>query len=260
MAADAHADTVFSVAGKTALVTGASSGLGAHFARALAGRGANVVLAARRRQRLETLAEEIELGGGRACVATLDVTSAASVGEAVAAGVSAFGALDILVNNAGIGEGRLLLDTTDAQWRRIMAVNLDGTFRVAREAARAMAKSGGGAIVNIASVLSFEVQSGSGAYAAAKAGVVQMTRAMALELARHNIRVNAIAPGYFLSEMTEAYFATDAGQAMMRALPHGRPGNACELEGALLLLASDAGSYLTGTTIMVDGGHSLLMP
>jgi len=259
MTGDAGAEAIFSLAGKTALVTGASSGLGAHFARTLAAWGGNVVLAARRMDRLQDLADEIDAAGGRACAVSLDVTSPASVDDALKAGVAAFGPLDILVNNAGIGEGKLLLNTSDEEWRRIMDVNLDGAFRVARETAQHMKKRGG-AIVNIASVLSFEVQAGSGAYAAAKAGVAHMTRAMALEFARHNIRVNAIAPGYFHSEMTKSYFASKTGQAMMRALPHGRPGDPEELEGALLLLASDAGSYLTGSTVMVDGGHSLLMP
>jgi len=260
MTADAHAEAVFSVAGKTALVTGASSGLGAQFARTLAARGANVILAARRMEKLQALADVIEAEGGKTKVVSLDVTSAASISEALAAGVSTFGGVDILLNNAGIGEGKLLLETSDEEWRRIMDVNLDGAFKVARDTARHMKQSGGGAIVNIASVLSFEVQAGSGAYAAAKAGVVQMTRAMALEFARHRIRVNAIAPGYFQSEMTRPYFATPAGRAMVRALPHKRPGNPEELDGAMLLLASDAGSYLTGTTVIVDGGHSLLMP
>lgn len=260
MAGDGHADTIFSITGKTVLVTGASSGLGAHFARVLAARGANVVLAARRREKLRELAGEIVTAGGRANVISIDVTSAKSVVEAVDFSASAFGGLDILINNAGLGEGGLLIDTSDENWRRIMDVNLDGAFRVARQAARAMKKTGGGAIVNIASLLGFEVQTGSGAYAVAKAGVVQMTRAMALEFARHKIRVNAIAPGYFLSEMTEAYLTSDAGRAMARTLPHGRPGDHHELDGTLLLLASNAGAYMTGTTVVVDGGHSLLMP
>jgi NAD(P)-dependent dehydrogenase (short-subunit alcohol dehydrogenase family) len=256
MEAAMEAAGLFSLAGKTALVTGASSGLGARFARVLAAWGAEVTLAARRTDRLRALAGEIEAAGGRARAVAMDVTDAASVEAAF----EAAGALDILVNNAGVGEGTLLINTPDADWRAVMDVNLDGAFRVAREAARGMRETGGGSIVNIASVLSFEVQKGSGAYAAAKAGVLQMTRTMAIELARHRIRVNAIAPGYFESEMTAAYFASPAGQEMIRHLPPGRPGDPSELDGALLLLASDAGAYMTGAAVTVDGGHSLLMP
>lgn len=254
------AEAVFSVMGKRALVTGASSGLGAQFARTLASYGAKVVLAARREDRLATLADEITASGGEAATVVMDVTSAQSVTGAIASSIEAFGGIDILINNAGSGDGTLLLNTTDEAWREIMGVYLDGTFRVARDVAHHMKGNGGGVIVNTASVLSFEVQKSSGAYAAAKAGVVQMTRAMALELARYKIRVNAIAPGYFTSEMTQSYLASDRGKEMIRHLPPGRPGNPEELAGALLLLASDAGGYMTGTTIVVDGGHSLLMP
>lgn len=270
MTSSLHADAVFSLVGKTALVTGASSGLGRSFAATLAAYGANVVLAARRVEKLQSVAAEIEAqavrvpGGGKTLVAEMDVTSPNSVSDALSETVSTFGGLDILVNNAGIGTGGMLINSSDADWRQIMDINLDAAFRVARDAAQVMregtGENAGGSIINIASLLSLEVHAGSGAYAAAKAGVMQMSRAMALEFARFDIRVNSIAPGYFHSEMTDRYLESEPGSRMIRGLPHKRAGNPEELDGVLLLLASNAGGYMTGTTLLVDGGHSLMMP
>lgn len=250
----------FSLAGKTALVTGASSGLGRHFAGVLASAGANVVLAARRVDRLQAIAAEIAAGGGHALPIACDVTERASVAAALDQSIERFGAIDILVNNAGVPSESYFLKTTDEEWRGVFDVNLDGVFRVGQEAARRMAKSGrGGSIINIASILGFGVMKTLVPYCASKAAVVQLTKAMALELARDRIRVNALAPGYFDTEINAGYLDSDAGKKVMARVPMQRPGHIENLDGPLLLLASDAGAYMTGSVITVDGGILLAM-
>ncbi len=253
--------SLFSLDGKVALVTGASSGLGARFARALAGAGAGVVLAARRVGRLEALAAEIEDAGGRALAVGLDVTDEDAVAAAFDAAESALGPVDILVNNAGIARPGLVADMTVEDWDAVIEVNLRAVFLVAREASRRMiARGDGGAIVNIASILGDRVAKGGAAYCASKAGVIQLTRVMALELARHDIRINAIAPGYFETEMNEAYFKTDPAQEMVKRIPMRRAADPKELDAVLLMLAGPGGSYTTGSVVTVDGGHSLVIP
>jgi NAD(P)-dependent dehydrogenase (short-subunit alcohol dehydrogenase family) len=248
----------FSLDGQTALVTGASSGLGAHFARVLAKAGAKVAIAARRVDRLEALASEIRAAGGIAVPVSLDVTDAASVTAAFGAAETALGPVSVLINNAGIPSHTPFLKTTEAEWRDVMAVNLDGVFRVGQEAARRMAARGqGGSIVNIASIAGYAVMKTLAPYCVSKAGVVQLTKAMALELARNNIRVNAIAPGYFKTEFNEAFWETDAGKRMISRIPFARLGVLDDLNGPLLLLASDAGRFMTGSIVTVDGGHLL---
>ena len=250
-------DARFSVAGKVALVTGASSGLGYQFAQTLAGGGATVVCAARRIERLEGLVAALAGAGGKALAVALDVTDPASVESALAKAVEVAGAPDILVNNAGIGHAKPSLALTEADWRATMDTNLDGAWRVALACAKAMvAAKKGGSIVNISSVLGLRVANNLLAYAAAKAALVQVTKALALEWARHGIRVNAIAPGYVETEMNAGLFDTEAGKALIERVPQRRIGKAEELDGALLLLASNAGSYMTGSVIVVDGGHS----
>lgn len=249
-------DALFDVSGKVALVTGASSGLGSHFARTLAARGAHVVAAARRTDRLAALAKDIESAGGRATALALDVSDAASVRSAFEAIQAQAGVPDILVNNAGIAQAKPALDLTEEDWRSVMDTNLDGAWRVAQAAAKAMvAARKGGSIVNIVSILGLRVATSLLAYTAAKAALVQVTQALGLEWARHGIRVNAIAPGYIETEMNRGFFQTDAGQAMVRRVPQRRIGAPSDLDGALLLLASDASSYMTGTVVVVDGGH-----
>ncbi len=248
-----------SLSGRTALVTGASSGLGRHFARVLAASGAAVALAARRVDRLEALAREIEAAGGRACAVALDVTDPAAIAPAFEAAETALGPVNILVNNAGVPSGSFLLKTTEDEWRSVLSVNLDGVFRVAQEAARRMKAHGGGSIVNISSILGFGVLKTLAPYATSKAAVIQLTKAMALELARDNIRVNAIAPGYVVTELNEDFLKSDAGQRLLSKAPMQRAGRLEELDGPLLLLASDAGSYMTGSVITVDGGTLLSM-
>jgi len=247
---------LFDLTGRVALVTGASSGLGVQFARALADNGAAVALVARRVQRLKALQDEIESKGGQAVAIEADVTDRAAMTRAYDAAEKAFGTVTILVNNAGIAHGGRAVDMAAEEWRKVLGTNLDAVFFWAQEAARRMlAAKKQGAIVNIASVLGLAVAKGAVAYAAAKAGVVQLTKALAVELAFKGVRVNAIAPGWFVTEMNDDYLMSEAGAAIKREIPMGRFGQEGELNGALLLLASDAGSYITGATIVVDGGQ-----
>ncbi|HMA32780.1 MAG TPA: glucose 1-dehydrogenase [Casimicrobiaceae bacterium] len=242
--------------GKSALVTGANGDLGSHFAKTLAGAGARVAIAARRPETLRAVLDAIAAAGGRAHPVALDVTDPASVARAFDDAEKALGPITVVVNNAGIAVTKPLLDHTEEDWRRVMDVNLDGAWRVAQTAARRMvAHQQGGSIVNIASILGLRVTPQLPSYAASKAALIHLTRAMALELARHRIRVNALAPGYVETSMNRDVFASDAGQALIKRIPQRRIGRPEELDGALLLLASDAGSYTTGAVFAVDGGH-----
>ena len=240
------------LAGRTAVVTGASRGIGAATARALAGAGARVALMARTGEQIDALAAEV---GGVAVQCDLRDPAALAAGvEAVLARLGA--SPDIVVNNAGVAHTKAALELTDDDWRRVMDTNLDGAWRVAQAAARAMTGAGkGGSIINIASILGLRVATHLLAYNAAKAALIHATQALALEWARHRIRVNAIAPGYIETEINKGFFATEAGQAMVKRVPQRRIGKASDLDGALLLLASDAGSYMTGSVLVVDGGH-----
>lgn len=233
------------LSGRSALVTGASSGLGAHFARLLARHGVTVTAAARRADRVTALAEEI---GGSAL--PLDVADAAGVAAALAGR-----RFDIVVNNAGVTLSASALEHTGADIDRILDTNLKGAFHVARAVAPAMAEGGGGAIVNVASILGLRVAGHVSAYAASKAGLVQLTRALALEWARHGIRVNALCPGYIETELNRDFFASDAGRKLIRRVPQRRLGQPADLDGPLLLLVSDAGRFMTGTEVVADGGH-----
>ena len=250
----------FRLDGRVAFVTGASSGLGAHFASTLAAAGAPVAIAARRADRLAALAKSLRETGGTVLAVELDVTDPASVEAAVAAAEAALGPIEILINNAGVGEPASFLDTSEDQWRHHFGVNLDGVARVGRVVAKRMVAHGkGGSIINTASIVGFMVARGISAYAVSKAAVVQLTKAMALELAPHKIRVNALAPGYVPTEINADFLASDTGKKMLSRFPMQRAGRLDELDGPLLLLASDAGSYMTGSIIVVDGG-TLLSP
>jgi NAD(P)-dependent dehydrogenase (short-subunit alcohol dehydrogenase family) len=239
---------MFDLTGKRALVTGASSGLGAHFARTLASAGADVVLAARRTEALAQVAGRI----ADAQVVALDVRDARSVDEAIAAA----GAIDILVNNAGIVGSGAALDQSEADWDSVIDTNLKGMFLVATAAARAMrARKAGGSIVNVASILGLRQAGGVLPYAVSKAGVIQLTKTLALEIARYGIRVNALAPGYLATDLNRDFFESDPGREMVRRIPQRRLGQLEDLNGPLLLLASDASAYMTGSVLAVDGGH-----
>ncbi len=246
------------LAGRVAFVTGASSGLGRHFAGVLAAHGAEVVISARTGSELVPVVEEIAAAGGRAHAVTLDVRDPASVESGVRTAVAAAGRLDILVNNAGVTVTRPALAMSEDEWRRVVDTNLDGAFRVARAVARTMVEAkSGGVIVNIASVLALRVGKLVASYVAAKAGFLRLSEALALEWAMHGIRVNAIAPGYVVTNLNRGFLTSPAGETMIKRIPLRRFGEPADLDGALLLLASDAGRYMTGSTITVDGGHTL---
>jgi 3-oxoacyl-[acyl-carrier protein] reductase len=250
---------LFDLAGQTALVTGASSGLGVRFAKVLAANGAAVVLAARRRERLAELEARIAAAGGRALAVEADVTDRKAMRRAFDAAEQAFGTVTVLVNNAGVAQAaQRAIDLEEAEWRRVLDTNLDAVFAWAREGARRMIAGGKrGSIVNIASVLGFGAAKGTLAYAVSKAAVAHFTKALALELAFKGVRVNAIAPGWIVTEINHEYLTSEKGRAMTRDIPMGRFGEERDLDGTLLLLASDAGRYMTGATVLVDGGQAV---
>jgi NAD(P)-dependent dehydrogenase (short-subunit alcohol dehydrogenase family) len=251
-----NAAELFDLSGRVALVTGASSGLGVRFSEALAAQGASVVLLARRADRLAAVKARIEKAGGRAIAVGADVLDRKAMTRAFEQAEKAFGCVTILVNNAGVAHANRAVDLPEEEWRRVIATNLDAVFFWAQEAARRMLAAGErGAIINIASVLGFGAAKGTVAYAAAKSGVISLTKTLALELAFKGIRVNAIAPGWFVTDLNRDYLTSEAGAALKREIPMGRFGEEGDLDGALLLLASDAGRYMAGATIVVDGGQ-----
>lgn len=247
----------FRLEGRRALVTGASSGIGRHLAHTLAAAGADVAVAARRRERLDHVSEELKATGRRVVRVEMDVTDRDSVERAIAAAEDELGPLDILINNAGVADTAPFLDMSEEAWAKVVDTDLTGVWRVAQVAARRMTARGHGSIVNIASALGLAVQKKQANYAAAKAGVLHLTRVMALELWASGVRVNAIAPGYFETEINAAFFAGPRGRAYVEKLFPGRLGDLAELDGPVLLLASDAGSFITGTVLSVDGGALL---
>jgi NAD(P)-dependent dehydrogenase (short-subunit alcohol dehydrogenase family) len=251
-----RASAIFDLTGEVALVTGASSGLGARFAQVLAANGAKVALVARRKDRLDALCARIGAVGGTAISVEADVLDRAAMLRAFDDTQTAFCTVTILVNNAGAAQSVRALDMTEEEWRRMLSLDLDSVFFWSQEGARRMLAAGvKGSIVNIASVLAFGASKGVAAYAVAKAGVVQLTKALALELAFKGVRVNAIAPGWFVTDINRAFLESDKGAEMKRAIPMGRFGSDGDLDGALLLLASKAGGYITGATIVADGGQ-----
>ncbi len=246
--------------GKVALVTGASSGLGARFAKILAEAGAQVVLAARRVERLKELRAEIESNGGAAHLVALDVTDYASIKSAIAHAETEAGPIDILINNSGVSSTQRLVDVTPEDYRQVMDTNLQGAFFVAQEAAKRMILRAKGdpsrqhRIINIASVAGLRVLSQIGVYCMSKAGVVHMTKAMALEWGRHGINVNAICPGYIETEINREYFQSEGGQKLIDMLPRKRIGHPEDLDGLLLLLSADESRFINGAIITADDG------
>lgn len=244
---------MFDLSGRTAIVTGASSGLGRHFAALLSRRGAHVVLAARRIEALEELRDEIRRAGGTALAIRMDVADVAGIQAAMA---ELAPAADILVNNAGLSGSSMAADMPAEEWDCVFDVNLRGAFLTAQQfAGRLREEKRPGAIANVASILGLRVAGGVAAYAASKAGLVQLTKALALEWARYGIRVNALCPGYIETDLNRTFFESQAGKDLVKRIPQRRLGRPGELDAALLLLVSDESSYITGSSLVVDGGH-----
>mgnify|MGYP003636378899 CR=1 FL=1 len=246
------------LSGQVALVTGASSGLGAHFATVLAQAGATVVAAARRVDRLDSLVADIGEAGGKAIAVAMDVNDAASVVAAFDQVEASVGTVTILVNNAGVADPSRFVDSTEQKWDFTVDTNLKAVWRVSRDASERMIKAGvTGSIINIASILGLQPSANNALYATAKAGVIQLTKNSAQELWRHNIRVNALCPGYFETEINADFFRSEKGSQYLNKIPPRRLGNMDELTMPLLMLASQAGSFITGVALPVDGGHLL---
>ena len=246
-------NNIFDLSGKTAIITGASSGLGKHFAKTLSAAGANLVICARRVQNLEELKNEIDT---EVLVLPIDVTSEESVLDFFSEVRNSIGSADILINNAGTSDPKRFKDLDEESWNYVIETNLNGAYRVAKNFTDSLIQDNkSGSIVNIASILGLRVGLNLSSYATAKAGLVQLTKSMALELARSNIRVNAIAPGYILTEINDDFFATEEGQSYIKNIPMNRLGLESDLDGVLLLLSSDASSFMTGSIVPVDGGH-----
>lgn len=247
---------VFEIDGNHIFITGGSSGFGRHFARFLAGNGAKVTLAARRADALASVVDEINAAGGTAQAVVLDVTKADRIDGALKQAEDRFGPIHALVNNAGVTATKPALDQDEQAWDSVLDTNLKGVWLVAQATARRMVDHKiAGSIVNIASILGVRVSGAVAPYAISKAGVIQMTKALALEWARYGIRVNALAPGYIATELNDEFFASEAGKALIKRIPQRRLGQLSELDGPLLLLVSNAGSFMTGSVLVADGGH-----
>jgi NAD(P)-dependent dehydrogenase (short-subunit alcohol dehydrogenase family) len=249
----------FNLENKVALVTGASSGIGKHFAKLLAKQGARVVLGARRKEKLDAVVAEIEAAGGTAMSVALDVTDPKSIKLAFDFIHSYYGIVQILSNNAGVSDSALALSTTEESWNAVLDTNLTGGWRVATSMAQQCIDNNiSGSIINTASILGLRVSMGQSSYATSKAALIQLTRSLALELSRKKVRVNALCPGYFLTELNEDYFQTDKGKKYIQSMPSQRLGQLNELDVPFLLLACEqAGSYMNGTALVVDAGHSI---
>lgn len=249
---------LFDLTGKTALITGGGTGLGREFANVLGEHGARIILAARRMEKLEGVVSELRAAGVVADAVSMDVSDGASV-KAAFEQINTLSVPDILVNNAGVVDGHGMLDLDEEDWDTVLNTNLKGAWLVAKAAVQGMIDGGksAGVVVNISSVMAVCAQKGTGPYAASKAGLTQLTKTMALEWAKFGVRVNAIAPGYFATDMVDDFLETPLGQSMKKRIPLRRMGIANELRAPLLLLASEGSSYMTGSVITVDGGHSM---
>jgi NAD(P)-dependent dehydrogenase (short-subunit alcohol dehydrogenase family) len=248
----------FDISGEVVLVTGASSGIGRHFAQVLAAAGAKVAAAARRAEPLSELARDIERRGGTCLPIACDVTKQDSIREAIANAEDRLGPLSVLVNNAGVVVSKPLFEHSEADWDHVVDTNLKGAWLAARDFAHHLVeRERSGRIINIASVLGFRTIGQVPAYCAAKAGLIHLTHVLAMELARHRILVNALAPGYVETDFNREFFKTEAGQRLISRIPLKRIAQSEDLDGALLFLASPASAYVTGAVISVDGGHGV---
>lgn len=251
-------DSMFGLTGKVALISGASSGIGLHLARVMAEAGASVALTARRRDKLASAAAELASRGHQAIALYIDLMDATTIAPAFDAAEQAFGApVDILLNNAGILYIRKFLEQEAIEVARTFDTNLKGAFLVAQEAARRMAKQGGGAIVNVASSAGLRAAGFMSSYAASKAALIRLTEVMALELASKGVRVNALCPGNIRTDMHQHFADAGLEESIVRRIPQRRFGEPDDLDGAILLLTSDAGRYMTGSVVTVDGGQTL---
>ena len=251
---------MFHLSGKVAIVTGGCSGLGTAFSQALAEAGSNIVVAdvLVGTPQCQDVCSAIERFGVKVISVKCDVTNPEDVDNLVASTIKEFGKVNILVNSAGIfGENKSVVDMSLENWERVLAVDLNGSFLCCRAVAREMIKQNQGKIINISSASSFKALPGTAAYAAAKAAIIMLTKTMALELVRYNIQVNALSPGYFLTPLNRDFFETEAGKKLINSWPMRRPGNVDELKGIIILLASSASDYITGSMILVDGGQWL---
>jgi 3-oxoacyl-[acyl-carrier protein] reductase len=249
---------MFDLKNHTALITGGGDGIGKHFAQVLARHGARVVVAGRRREKLEATVAGIRDDGGEAFAVEMDVSRGCSVVAAIDEAENAAGPIDILVNNAGILGSKSAIDMSEEEWDAVIGTNLKGCWLCARQIARKLiARQKPGNIINVASILGIMTQKGTAPYAASKAALIHLTRVLASEWVRHGIRVNALAPGYITTAMADTFFATPHGEKILRSIPQRRVGTVDDLTAPLLLLASDASSYMTGATIPIDGGISL---
>jgi len=251
---------MFDLTGKVAVVTGGCSGLGALFSGALAEAGADIAVVDVMvgTPQCEEACAEIKKSGTKVVTVKCDVTGPDSVNNMVASVVEEFGKIDILVNSAGLfGENKRVWDMDPGNWDKVLAVDLKGTFLCCGAVAREMIKQNSGKIINIASASSFKALVGMSAYSAAKAGVVMLTKTLALELARYNIQANTLSPGYFITSLNKDFFETEAGKKMVGGWPMRRPGNLEELRGIIIYLASPASNYTTGIEVLVDGGQWL---
>lgn len=255
--------TTFDLTGRVAMVTGASSGLGKRFAQVLADHGAHVVLAARRTDRLQTLRDTLLAAGGQASVVALDVTDVTAIREAVASAEAQAGPIDILVNNSGVSTTQKLVDVTPEDYDFVLNTNTRGAFFVAQEVAKRMIERARtqpdrpARIINIASLAAVKALAMIGIYCMSKAAVAQMTRAMAIEWGRYGININALCPGYISTELNEHHWDTEAGRKLIAMTPRKRLGQPEDLDGLLLLLASDKSSFINGSVINVDDGFAL---
>ena len=255
MSDEMRAGSIFDLAGKVVLVTGASSGLGARFAQVAAANGAKVVLVGRRAERLADLKATIEASGGAALAVTADVAEAAAIASSFDAAEAAFGTVDVLVANAGTSSWGRLSESSAKEWRRIMDINLDAAVWWSLEAARRLVEAKRrGSIITISSIAGLLVPGGLAAYGVSKAALISATKLMAQEFGSKGVRANTIAPGWIMSEMTADYLGSADGVANTTSLPLGRHGDPSDLDGAFLLLASEAGRHITGITLVVDGG------